>query len=71
MQIKFFHSSVTLTKGFGCFWNTFGGVKGVPGTQLGGGMHRKANKWVSTPLLSAWGPFNPTKNVPEAAKPLS
>ena len=26
MQIKFFHSSVTLTKGFGCFWNTFGGV---------------------------------------------
>ena len=26
MQIKFFHSSVTLTKGFGCFWNAFGGV---------------------------------------------
>ena len=37
MQIKFFHSSVTLTKGFGCFWNTFGGVKGAPGTQKGGG----------------------------------
>ena len=37
MQIKFVHSSVTLTKGFGCFWNIFGGVKGVPGTQKGGG----------------------------------
>ena len=23
------------------------------------------------PLLGAWGPFNPTKSVPEAAKPLS
>ena len=39
-----FHSSVTLTKGFGCFWATFGRVQWVPDTQLGGGIHRKANK---------------------------
>ena len=32
-----FHSSVTLTKGYGSFWDTFVGVKGLPGTQLGGG----------------------------------
>ena len=28
-----FHSSVIVTKGFGCFWGTFGGVRGPPGTQ--------------------------------------
>ena len=39
-----FHSSVTLTKGFGCFWDTFGRLKGLQGTQLGGGIHRKANE---------------------------
>ena len=33
-----FHSSVTLSKGFGCFWDTFGRVKGLPATQLGGEM---------------------------------
>ena len=31
-----FHSSVIVTKRFGCFWDTFGGVRGPPGTQLGG-----------------------------------
>ena len=34
---SYFHWSVTLTKGFGCFWDTFGRVKGLTGTQLGGG----------------------------------
>ena len=28
-----FHSSVIVTEGFGCFWDTFGGVRGPPGTQ--------------------------------------
>ena len=32
---------------------------------------KMANKWVFTPFLSAWGPFTPTKSVPEAAIPLS
>ena len=39
-----FQSSVTLTKEFGCLRDHFGGVKGLPGTQLGGGMHRKSKK---------------------------
>ena len=66
-----FRSSVIETKGFGCFWDTFGGVWGPPGTQLGGEMPYCGNMWVFTPLLSAWGPSNPTKSVPKAAKPLS
>ena len=33
-----FHSSVTLTKGFGCFGDTFGGVRGPLDTELGGEM---------------------------------
>ena len=48
-----FQSSVTLTKSFGYFGDNFGGVKRLPGTQLGGGMQRKAEKEVSTPI---WGP---------------
>ena len=40
-----FHSSVTLTKRFGCFWDTLGRVKlkGLPGTQLGGEMPYSGN----------------------------
>ena len=38
MNIKsYFHSSVTLTKGFGDFSDSFGRVKGPPGTQNRGG----------------------------------
>ena len=32
-----FQSSVTLTKTFGCFRDTFGSVQGLPGPQMGGG----------------------------------
>ena len=66
-----FHSSVILTKVFGCFWDTFGGVRGPPGIQLVGEMPYYGKMWVFTPILSAWGPSNPTKSVPKAAKPLS
>ena len=60
-----------LTKSFGYFRDNFGGVKRLPGTQLGGGMQRKAEKEVSTPYLGALGPLNTTKSVPKVAKPLS
>ena len=40
---SYFHSSVMLTKGFGYFWDTFGKVKELPGTQLGGEMHYYGN----------------------------
>ena len=66
-----FHSSVIVTKRFGCFWDTFSGVRGPPGTQLVGEMPYCGNIWVFTPLLSARGPSNPTKSAPKAAKPLS
>ena len=46
-------------------------VKGPPATQLGGEMPYFGNKWVFTPLLSAWGPFYPPKSVPEVDNPLS
>ena len=35
---RVFHSSVILTKVFGCFWDTFGGVRGPLDTELGGEM---------------------------------
>ena len=41
-----FHSSVIVTKRFGCFWDTFSGVRGPPGTQLGGEMPYCGNMWV-------------------------
>ena len=37
---------------------------------LHSGLHRKANKQVSTSILDAWKPSKPTRIVPEAAKPL-
>ena len=48
-----FHSSVTLTKWFGCFWDTFDGVRRPPGTQLVGEMPYYDNMWVSTTKLGA------------------
>ena len=44
-----FHSSVIVTKGFGCFWDTFGGVRGPPGIQLVSEMPYYGNMWVFTP----------------------
>ena len=44
-----FHSSVIVTKRFGCFLDRFSGVKGPPGTQLVGEMPYRGNMWVFTP----------------------
>ena len=44
-----FNSSVIETKGFGCFWDSFGGVWGPPDIQLGGEMPYCGNMWLFTP----------------------
>ena len=59
-----FQSSVTLTKRFCYLSDDICGVKMLPGTQLGGGMQRKAKKEVSTPYFGAWEPLNTIKSVP-------
>ena len=67
-----FHSSVILTKVFGCFWDTFGGVRGPPGTQLGGENPHIATIGHFTPYLSAfpivlafssYSPSNPSHSI--------
>ena len=60
-----------LTKSLGCFWDTFGGDKGVTDTSNEGETGENLQNlyfWGLSPIfLSPCDPFIPIKSVPEAA----